>query len=571
MNELSVIRRKIYLDRVGDQYKDHVNSIRQIGQALFGKEPPPEIQKVLAAASLLYSPNEQEILDALEFVGSSRYFDRYLADAVYSHSQIVHKVNNIAQCKMDTPCFERFASMLKYRDVSKAKKNDKKLTHPVTLVQCMFYGDPLRSGRGSSGGIGTLLTELGNAMAESVGGISTFVLYDEERASYPFKPIEQVHDFHTIVRLPVRLGSEAPGGFLEDREQIEYAILSALAEYDLQPKIIHVRFLDDASLAAARAAKICEAKLVTTITPDPHRQICDTTGKLRSLPTETALEYINKIMIGDQLLALSDGVLAIGKTTIEKELWPYYPQLEDTRGRVMAGIDEGVRTEIGESSLDIPSLLTSKDLKYRLDDVTQPMILSVGRLAQVKNMAALVSAWADVGYETYNLVLIGGDHRNPSEEERKILDEIENILAKKPHLIGQFCHIPGRSNADIRSIQSFFAREEKSVPNVYVCPSVKEEFGLSILEAMAAGMIAFAPLRGGAGNYIKHGINGFLIDTENSHTIATELQTLLFDQGIKPQSAVAISKNAKRTVETRYSMERIALEFSEFYRRVIDG
>jgi glycosyltransferase involved in cell wall biosynthesis len=447
------------------------------------------------------------------------------------------------------------------------------IAHPVTLVQCMFYGDPSRSGRGSSGGIATLLNELGNTIPEEAGGVVTLVLYDTERSPYPFVPVEQISKTHSIIRVPVTLLEPAPQGFLLGREKLMRALESALKQHNLTPKVIHVRFLDDASLAAGRLAKKIGAKLVATITPDPHRQLCDLSGNIRRFTEEEALTYLNKILIGDMLVEMADGILAIGKKTIEKELLPYYPQLEDTRGRLIQGIDEGVRSFIKTENLNLQDLLLDNDLKYSLSPQNwdRPTLLCIGRLAGIKNQPALLKAWSHSLWEEYNLVFIGGDHTNPTEEEKTILIGIDEVLIEKPEIRGSFVHLPGRSNHDIRNIQKFFAGSNRGKPHFYICPSLKEEFGLSILEAMSVGMVVCAPLKGGAGTYIRHGINGFLIDTSSKQTLQAELEGLILGNRLSPSKAFAIGENAARTVSEQYSMETIAGEFADFYRRVIDG
>ena len=60
------------------------------------------------------------------------------------------------------------------------------------------------------------------------------------------------------------------------------------------------------------------------------------------------------------------------------------------------------------------------------------------------------------------------------------------------------------------------------------CPSFKEEFGIAILEAMAAGFVAIAPKRGEK-SYRRDGYNGFLIDTTDEVSIEKELRRLLID------------------------------------------
>jgi glycosyltransferase involved in cell wall biosynthesis len=199
-------------------------------------------------------------------------------------------------------------------------------------------------------------------------------------------------------------------------------------------------------------------------------------------------------------------------------------------------------------------------------EIERPVLLSVGRLAPIKNQGALVDAWSRGVYKTHNLVLVGGDLENPSAEEKVIIDGIRSVLDVRRDLKGRFCHLPGTSNAIIRKIQAAFAaRRLQNGSDVYVCPSRKEEFGLSILEAMAAGMIVCAPISGGAGSYIRHGVNGFLIDTRSASTLTTELSATALAPDLRGDRAEQIRENARATIARDYSIERISKEFARFY------
>ncbi len=573
MNAFSEIRHRLYVQRSGNLDIDHRNSVRELGNALFGGSPDLSTQRTLEAASLRYTSDKQEVFSLIEHAGESRYFDLYLSDAIGSRPQWREDAADLLRSKNGNPRFSGLEKLIKAQEAENGNEYSHQLAHPVSIIQCMFYGDPTRSGRGSSGGIGTLLTQLGNAIPPTAGGIATLVLYDRGRSSYPFVPVENLTDCHSIVRLSVELEQEAPGGFPEARSHIGNSVGRTFGHPAMSPDIVHVRFLDDASLAAARSAKSAGAKLVATITPDPHRQIIDQKGNIKKLPSETAIDYINKILIGDELVAKADGILAIGTKTLERELWPYYPQLEDTRGKVIAGIDEGVQSHISPSEIDIPSLLTSPSLEFALTAEHQDRrtVLSVGRLAGIKNQVALVKAWSADAWKTHNLVLIGGDFANPNREEQEIIEGIRSCVAPRPELSGRFCHLPGRSNRDIRTIQAYFSQRRTDHGDLYICPSIKEEFGLSILEAMSVGLVVLAPLKGGAGSYIRHGVNGFLIATESSESLEREMGRLLVCDRLTDKKARAIGKNAARTVETRYSMKRIAADFADFYRRVNHG
>jgi len=50
---------------------------------------------------------------------------------------------------------------------------------------------------------------------------------------------------------------------------------------------------------------------------------------------------------------------------------------------------------------------------------------------------------------------------------------------------------------------------------VYVCASAKEEFGLALVEALAAGLPVVGPDEGGPPTYARDGVDGALVDTSS--------------------------------------------------------
>lgn len=579
MDGFARLRQKLYLQRSGDLFEDAYNSAAGLGRALIGTAADEKrLRDTFLAAALRYSDDSEPILELIPSIGTNPYFDRYLSDALRQHPDVHQEaeqlITGLAGRADDPTPFDSVLIGAGVNTKYEPQGQDGGLGHPVRVIQCMFHGDPARSGRGNSGGIAILLTELGTAMAEHAGGVVTLVHYNNCTASYRFLEKEGVASNHTIIRMAACLQDETSMGFLLGRNDLRLALVKLIRKFVLTGKIFHVRFLDDASLEVARLVSEVDGRLVATITPDPHRQVCDAEGCIRTFDTAAGLEILNKVLIGDELVERAHGLLAIGKQTIQKVLLQYYPQLEDTRGRLMAGIDEGVRVTMEDGKLDLRDLLTRGTPGYRLalETVERPAILSVGRLAEIKNQVSLVEAWSRDAWRTHNLVLVGGDLENPSAEEREIIGRIRSVLEARTALAGRFCHLPGAANTIIRQIQAAFAgRSPQGGYDIYICPSRKEEFGLSILEAMAAGMIVCAPILGGAGTYIRHGVNGFLIDTRTASAIAAELTATVLAENLHGERVERIRENARATIARDYSVERIAGEFAHFYTEVMHG
>lgn len=437
---------------------------------------------------------------------------------------------------------------------------------PGPLAQTLFYGDPGRPGKGSGGGVGTLVKELGAALGAQGLPILSLVAYDSKARGYPFSEYE-VEGKVTVRRMPIYLGAEGPAAFIAAAHRIEQAVRRALASAPVRPRALYVRFIDDASRAAALAARSLGIALALTLTPDPHRSVCGPDGHIRLRRGSELHELLNRIWIGDDLLSRARGVMAIGRDSFATSLIPYYPQLEDRRDKVYAGVDEGVTVSPSAPLAGLPALLSRGQAGTGIDPerVNRPALVCVGRLNPAKGQANLARAWASGDlWRRYNLVMIGGDYERPSSEERVVMDEI--LAAVGSERASSLCLLPAQPNEAVRSLLSWFsARGPEGGPDFYVCPSLKEEFGLSILEAMAESLPVIAPLAGGAPSYIRHGVNGFLADTRDAPTLGRELKAILGEYGGELGRVEAIRAAARRTVAERYSLESMASEYLRFY------
>jgi glycosyltransferase involved in cell wall biosynthesis len=86
-----------------------------------------------------------------------------------------------------------------------------------------------------------------------------------------------------------------------------------------------------------------------------------------------------------------------------------------------------------------------------------------------------------------------------------------------------------------------------------------EPFGLSVIEAMACGTPVIAYNRGSMPELIEDGVNGFLVDT--------------LDQAIAAIGRIATIDRAacRRSVERRFSVERMADDYLALYDRILSG
>lgn len=448
----------------------------------------------------------------------------------------------------------------------------------IVVVQTMFYGDPEYSGKGQSGGLGTLLKTLGNQLAklQQISQVITLTINNDWHEQKPF--MSQYVNGHWLIRLPVYLNMEDPHAFVRRELSIKRAVARFLQEWQVKPDIFHVRYLDNASKAMALLSKEIHAKLVFTLTPDPHRNMADEYGKIACFKAEETLEKLNKISIGDELLAMTDGIVGIGGEAVRRELELYFPQLKSREGQfdfrmIGEGIDTDIDTKIDKDiethHFDVWQFLENHALGFCIDPLNRakPIILNVGRLNWQKGQHHLIKAWGEsqLGRD-FNLVIIGGSRENEGDEELEIKAYFEGYMATKPDLKGRFAHVEALPNEFIRRIErKIMEGKAQTYPNIYVCSSAKEEFGISILEALSEGFLTFAPIKGGVKTYIVNGVNGFLVDTSNESTLLKDVEKVIYHSQKSLEDFEKIQKRGRRTVLDHFSIEEIAKQLLALY------
>ena len=437
----------------------------------------------------------------------------------------------------------------------------------ITIIQSMFYGDFEDSGKGNNGGLAILLKSLGDEISkdERIAFIFTIGITDTLDKAF----ITYSKDKHVFIRLPIFIDRSLSDPFIKRELFIKRYVKDFLKSADINPDIFHIRYLDNASRAISSLNEELNKKLVFTLTPDPHRNMFDESGELQKFDLGELLEKLNKIRIGDELIYKSDGILGIGDKNIMKELEVYFPQFKERDIiKKIKMIEEGIHTDESLNHIDgykhtnEPCKLIGSDPSF----FDKPIILNVGRLAVQKGQVELLKAWSNSKLsQTHNLLIIGGDVENPSKEEKIILSYFKSYLELNPHLKHKFFHKSAATNNDIRLIEKSIMSKQLNHPHIYLCSSIKEEFGIAILEAMSQGFLILGPIKGGVKTYIENGVNGFLIDTSNWKTIATQSEEYIYDSKIDLKKFKRIQQAGKNTVEQFFSMEKISDKFLSFY------
>jgi glycosyltransferase involved in cell wall biosynthesis len=99
------------------------------------------------------------------------------------------------------------------------------------------------------------------------------------------------------------------------------------------------------------------------------------------------------------------------------------------------------------------------------------------------------------------------------------------------------------------------------ISEIFVRPSLSEGFGISFVEAMAAGIPVIATRAGGIPDFLKDGETGLFCEAHNPKNIAQKVEKLIKDG----ESRKYIVRQAREMVKDRYSWEKTARKMKEIF------
>lgn len=195
-------------------------------------------------------------------------------------------------------------------------------------------------------------------------------------------------------------------------------------------------------------------------------------------------------------------------------------------------------------------------MRNRLGLGSEPVILYVGRLSEVKGADVLIAAMPRILSEVPDAVLVVGSRWFGANERTPYVQRLE----RQARELGPHVRFTGYMHA--LEIEQAYAAAD-----VFVCPSRWEEPLARVhFEAMAAGLPVVSSRRGGNPEVVFPGINGWLVDDhENPDAFAEVIIALLKD----PQRRRAMGEAGRRMVEARFTWYRAAAETLDVYDRVL--
>ena len=168
-------------------------------------------------------------------------------------------------------------------------------------------------------------------------------------------------------------------------------------------------------------------------------------------------------------------------------------------------------------------------------------ICFVGRLTQQKNLFALLEALEGL---PYTLSIIG------SGEQREQLKEFARKNQVNVSFLG---NIPNHELPEILNQHELF-----------ILPSLWEGMPKTLLEAMSCGLPVIGTKIDGIREVIEHGRNGILCDAD-SGSIRQAIISVMEDKELKD----TLSMNARKTVEEKFSLEKLIDKELELYSQLL--
>lgn len=365
----------------------------------------------------------------------------------------------------------------------------------------------------------------------------------------------------------------------EHRAELERGLEELLASkgpFD----VMHLRFADVGTFAAARVARRFDIPVVFTLAPDPHSVIDaaqrdGTLTRANFASAEDSEHYLFRAWLINHLVDEADHLALLPRTGLRDRFLELL-DVDVSSGSRFTVVPEGVDLGQIDSALKTVGQSSSDDQPAVVKDLIEgirampadrqglPVILTVGRLSTVKGIDRLVAAWATDSAinSAFNLVIVGGDLERPSDEERLVIDAIHRAAGStEPDGV---LMLGGRSHKEVAAVMAAVRTGITDVvgsDGIYVSASAKEEFGLAIVEALGAGLPVVAPAEGGPATYVRHQFTGYVTDTLDVSAIQRGIRW-----AIGARRSQVRADAARRMVRNEYSLSAMAASLADLYR-----
>jgi len=176
------------------------------------------------------------------------------------------------------------------------------------------------------------------------------------------------------------------------------------------------------------------------------------------------------------------------------------------------------------------------------------LVIYTGRLVSYKGLPLLVQVWEQLHqvHPYAALILVGGGSADIYNCEAWLKDYVRSHgLEESVSFVGE-----------VRNVH-----EHLQSADIFVFPTEKEAFGISVIEAMACGLPVIATPVGGLGDILVDGQNGLLVSPRDEQELLSALHALISDR----KRAESLGSAALQTSRDRYRVEMVTESYIQLF------
>ncbi|KMO16923.1 HAD-IIB family hydrolase [Methylobacterium indicum] len=320
----------------------------------------------------------------------------------------------------------------------------------------------------------------------------------------------------------VRLASTSPGYRTKEEMHAEVASFaeSLIAWIGLQaraPDLIHAHYADAAAVAA-----IVEERLGLPFVFTAH-----SLGRVKAATlgegAATRPDLARRIATEEQALARASLVVASSRDEAEVQ-YAGYAAYDPGRIRVLPP-----GSDLARFADSRPDPRVDATIARFLHEPDKPVLLALARPVARKNLAALVRAYGESAdlQARANLVLVAGTRDDIDALDGDMAATMRDLLVliDRYDLYGRVAYPKTHRPEDVPALYA----HARVRGGLFVNPALNEPFGLTLLEASAAGLPLVATDSGGPNDIVETCGNGILVDPRAPDAIAAACVTILDD------------------------------------------
>ena len=323
------------------------------------------------------------------------------------------------------------------------------------------------------------------------------------------------------------------------------ALVAHVGGMDRKPDLIHAHFAD-----AAQAGLAVRRAFGTPVVYTAHSLAID---KRDACGTSPGLS--RRILREKDAICRADAIVASSRDEAERQIMLY----PGARAACIHRIAPGVAPVPDALDTGRAEALLAPFLR----DPSKPLILAIARPVEKKNLAALVDIFAAAGLaDRANLAIVAGLREGVDAGDAETLAVHRDVLAAvdRHDLYGSVAYPKSHAPSDVPALYRLAERGR----GVFVNPALTEPYGLTLLEAAAAGLPVVATSHGGPGDIVTMLGHGRVADPSDAAAFGGAIATLLSEPGAWEEAA----SNARARTATLCSWDRYAQRTLRLARRI---